>query len=335
VKANRGQIEKLLDAGGGAFPVFLLYGPDESGSRALMARLVRVLGAGAEKIEIDGTALKADPARLADEAAALSLFGDKRLVVATIHGDEAMAAITTLLASVTIANPVVIIGGALKGTSAVVKALLAHPKAQAFASYPLDERALAELASAMARERGLRIDGETARTLAALSGLDRAVLESEVEKLALYCDADPTAPKEAGRDAVDAIGADAGEPELAILTDAAFGGRPDEAADQLARLRADNIEGIVLLRALTRRAQQLVKLQGEMAGGKSVDAVTASLFFKEKGPVTAQLRRWSPDRLARASDRLLAAERAIKASGSAGPIMADATILDIARAARR
>ncbi len=315
--------------------MFLLHGPDESGSRALVARLIRALGTDVERIELDGASLKADPARLADEAASLSLFGDRRLVIATLGGDEASAAIAALLSSATIANPVVLLAGQLKPASALLKAMLAHPQAPAFASYPLDEKELSELANAMARERGLRVDSETARALAAMCGLDRAVLESEVEKLALYCNADPVAPASADLQALSAIGADSGEPELSILTDAAFNGRPADVADQMARLGTEGVEGIVLLRALTRRVQLLIRLQAEIAGGKSADAATASVFFKEKGAVQAQLRRWSPERLARASDKLLDAERAIKASGSAGPILADAAILEIARAARR
>ena len=106
-------------------------------------------------------------------------------------------------------------------------------------------------------------------------------------------------------------------------------------ADQLATLAAEGVDGIAVLRALNRRVQMLIKLCSEMAGGKSAEALVAPLFWKEKGPVAAQLRKWSPDRLARASDRILQAERAIKAAKSVGPLLADAELVTIARAARR
>jgi DNA polymerase III subunit delta len=85
VKANRGQVEKAFDAQGSSVRATLLYGPDEAGSRALLQRLVRAMGPGAEKIDLDGATLKADPARLSDEAASLSLFGDKRYIVASLN----------------------------------------------------------------------------------------------------------------------------------------------------------------------------------------------------------------------------------------------------------
>ena len=75
MKANKGQIERAFDAPDGSFRLFLLYGPDDASSRALLPRLVRALGPDAEKVELDGPTLKADPARLADEAASFSLFG--------------------------------------------------------------------------------------------------------------------------------------------------------------------------------------------------------------------------------------------------------------------
>ena len=334
MKANKAQIEKALDAGGAGFRLFLLYGPDESSSRALVTRLARAMGPDAEKVELDGPTLKADPARLADEAASYSLFGGKRYIVAFVSGDEAIPAVMAHLSGKG-DNPVLVLAGALKATSALLKAMLSDSAVACLASYPPTEGDFALLADAMAREQGLRIDSRLSSRLVALSGHDRAVLAKEIEKLALYLDASPAAPKEATHDALDAIGATNEEPDLSGLTDAVLGGKADMMADQLAVLATDGIDGIGTLRAVNRRVQLLIKLSADMASGKSVDSVTANLFWKEKGTIAAQLRRWTPERLARASDRLLEAERAIKARKSAGSVLADAELLTIARAARR
>jgi DNA polymerase-3 subunit delta len=84
LKANRGQIERALDAAGQTSAAdirfFLLYGPDEAGSQSLSRRLERAMGPGAERVDLDGPTLRDDPARLTDEAAAFSMFGDKRWV---------------------------------------------------------------------------------------------------------------------------------------------------------------------------------------------------------------------------------------------------------------
>jgi DNA polymerase III subunit delta len=335
MKANRGQVEKAFDAQGAAHRLTLLYGPDEAGSRALLQRLVRAMGPGAERIDLDGPALKADPARLADEAASLSLFGDKRYIVVAVNGDEALAAVESLMDSAGAANPVVLIAGTLKPSAALLKRLLPDPDILCLANYVPDESSLAQIASGLAREQGMRIDNDTARRLVALSGSDRAVMAREIEKLALYLDSSPATPREATLADLSDIGAALGEPDLSGLTDAVFGGKPDETARHLASLAAEGVDGIGVLRALNKRIHLLLKLRGEMERGKSLETLVKPLFWKEQGPVSSQVRRWSPVRLATAAQRLLEAERMIKSSKSAGPILADAELITIARAARR
>ena len=66
MKANRGQIERALKAPGQDVRFFLLYGPDEAGSRALCTALAAAMGAGAERTDFTGSELKSDPARLSD-----------------------------------------------------------------------------------------------------------------------------------------------------------------------------------------------------------------------------------------------------------------------------
>ena len=66
MKANKAQIERALAAPADT-RFFLLHGPDESGSRALAKRLAVAMGEDAERIDLSGGEVKADPARLADE----------------------------------------------------------------------------------------------------------------------------------------------------------------------------------------------------------------------------------------------------------------------------
>jgi DNA polymerase III subunit delta len=335
MKANKGQVERALDSPSDACRLFLLYGADESGSRALIQRLVRAMGPDAERMDLDNSKLKADPALLADEAASISLFGGRRYIIVTVSGnDDCLPAVEALLQADAAGNPVVFLAGALKPTSSLLKRLLPEPAALCLISYVPDAGVLAEIATALAREQGLRLVGDVARQLAKQGGGDRAVMAQEIIKLALFKDADPGNPKEAGMDDLEAIGADNGEPDLTGLSDAVMGGKTGTMAAQLAVLAAEGVEGIAALRAVNRRVHQLLKFKAEMAGGKSLDTVTKAVFFKEKNSVTYQLKRWPDDKLATAAERLLETERAIKAAASAGPLLADAELLRISRAVR-
>ena len=339
MKVNSGQIERALDQPPDTIRLYLLYGPDEAGSRAQAKRLERAMGPGAERVDLDGATLKADPARLADEAASTSLFGDKRYIRLTLSGDEALAAIEALLEAPVAGNPVVAIAGALKPTSALLKRALADAQVMACANYPLEGENADRLAIAIASGFGLRLAPDVARAIVHGAAGDRAVMSQEIEKLALYLDAAPERPIEADHAAFEAISAGNGEGELSRLIDAVMDGQPALVAREMAVLGEDGVDGIALIRAMNKRVQLLTRFAAEVAGGQSAEAVVEragkSLFWKEKMPVQRQLKRWAPARLATAADRLLEAERAIKASGSAGAIFAASELITIARVAQR
>jgi DNA polymerase-3 subunit delta len=337
VKANAREITKALDAPVESTRLYFLYGPDESGSRALIQRLARAMGSDAERVDLDSATLKADPARLSDEAASFSLFGGKRYILVSLSGsgEDVMPAIDALLQAEAVGNPVVVIGGAIKGTTTIVKKLLAEPAALCFASFPPNSSDMEDIAMALAREEGLRLDPEAARRLVRMGGGDRAVMAREVEKLALYLDAAPDRPARAGPEALDAIGADSGETEMAGFTAAVLDGNPAAAAALTARLAAEGTDGIGLLRVLSKRVQTLTPLQARVAQGESIESVTKTIFFKDQAPTSRQLRLWPADRLAIAAERLLEAERAIKRPGAAGTLLADVETIAISRAAQR
>lgn len=339
MKANANEIGRALDNPPPHIRLFLLYGPDEAESRGLAQRLERAMGEGSERIDLDGSTLKGDPARLADEAASISLFGEKRFIRLTIAGEECLPAIEGLLDGEAAGNPVVAIAGALRPTSGLLKRALADPAVMACVSYALDAEKAAPVAAALARELGLRLDGEVARQLAAAAANDRALMAREVEKLALYLDAAPDRPATADMAALEAIGAGEGEAELSKLVETVLGGNPDAAASEIAQLAEQGVTGIPAIRALAKRVQLLVRLARKVAAGAdprgAVEAEGKAIFWKEKAGVERQLKRWSPERLATLADRLLSAERAIKSANSAGDILADVEMITIARAAQR
>ena len=339
MKANANEIARALDAANGPVRFFLLYGPDEAGSAALARRLERAMGQEAERIDLDGSTLKADPARLVDEAASISLFGGRRWIRIQPAGDEIASAVASLLDADVAGNPVVALAGALKPSSPLVKLALDHKLALAHPSYVPDARDAAQIAETLAREAGLRLPRDLGRTLAISCSNDRSIMAQEIEKLALYLDAAPDRPAEATAEALEAIGASNPDGELSKLVDAIMGGQPGRVGAEIARLGQSGIAGIPVLRALFRRLILLAALRRDIDGGQSpaaaVEARGKAIFFKEKPAITDQASRWPADRLAALADKLLAAERALKSSGTAGDILAEADMLTISRFAAR
>jgi DNA polymerase-3 subunit delta len=339
VKANRAQVERALKSRGEAL-FFLFYGPDEAGSQSLVKLLAAAMGADAERIDLSGSELKGDPARLADEAASISLFGGARYIVVEPAGDEVLPAIEALIEAPAAGNPVVLVAGALKPTSKLVKLALAHPSAMALASYVPEGRDAERLVGEMARAEGLIVRPDLARRIADSCAGNRSIVEQELRKLALFVDAAPEAPREVDHDALDAIGAAAEEGDLTRLVDSVGSGNSEMLRAELVRLKSEGIEGIPLIRAVLRRMTLLTKLRSEVDGGANVGSVMASpaakaVFWKEKDAVASQLGRWRSDLLAKSMGRLLEAERQVKASGGLGPLAVDEELFAICRQAAR
>ena len=338
MKANKAQLEKALKAPAEA-RFFLFYGPDDAGSRALLGRFRAAVGEGAERVDLTGAELKGDPARLADEAASLSLFGGSRMIIVDPVGDECLAAVEALLQAPQAGNPVALVAGALKPTSKLLKLALAHGEAVAVQSYPPEAKEFAALVGELARERGLSTRSDVARRVAESAGANRAIIAQELDKFALYMGASPEAPKPLDHDVIDAVGAAAGEGDLSRMVASVCGGDAASLQAELLRLRSEGVEGIALVRAVLRRMALLTRLRAAVEAGSSASAVVASegkgIFWKEKEPIERELTRWRSDLLANSVGRLLEAERQVKASGSAGSVAVDEELFAICRQAAR
>lgn len=339
MKANRGQIERALDAPPADVRFFLLYGPDEAGSQALAKRLERAMGPQAERVDLDGPTLKEDPARLADEAAAYSMFGDRRWIRISGMGEESVPALAALLDAEAAGNPVIAVAGALKATSKLVKLALDHKAAMACISYQPDARESEQIAIGIARDGGLRLSTELARRIVALANGDRALMAGEVEKLILYLDAAPDHPCEATAEALDALSADNPDTEVGPLVNAVLGGDLKAMHRELAGLSESGAAMASVIRPLLNRAMLIANIRVDFdASGRLEEAMEAAgkaVFWKEKGLVSRQVRLWDAPGIARVLQRLLDAERASRGGRGAGDLLVRHELLAIARQAAR
>ena len=313
MKAAKASLGRALDQPDPAIRFYLFHGPDEAGSRALAERLLK--GLGAEKFALSGHAIKSDPASLADEAGAISLFGGKRAVWIEPAGDEIADAVEGLLAGPPNESAVIAVAGNLRKTSALLKLAEADGAALSHVSYVPEGRDLERLVIDLGREVGLRIAPDLAQRIAAGSAGNQAVAARELEKFALYLDASPDIPRDLDPETVDLLGADSAEADLMRLGDLALAGRMDELLDELARLPHGGSEAIPILRALQRRLLMLAPLRAKIEQGQNVAGVMASmgktLFWKDKPLIERLLSSWSADRLAEAALRVSALERQI------------------------
>jgi DNA polymerase-3 subunit delta len=337
VKANARDARARVDRPTPACRLYLFHGPDASAGADLARRLAVAIGSDAERIDLEGPMLRSDPARLADEAASLSLFGGARYVRISPAGDECFDAFTALLEADQAGNPVVALAPTVKSTAKIVKLANDSKLALCVACYEPTQQEAETHAVAIAREAGLRPVGDAARRLAAATGGDRAVIAQEIEKLALYLDAAPDRPADLDDAALDAIGADLGDAEMTRLVTAVVEGDSARLGHELVRLDEAGVSPIPWLRQLARRLMTLAEMRGEVDRGDEIGGVMKRhrIFFREEAATSRALRRWSPTMLARGIDRVRSTERAVMASGTAGDVLADHEMVTLTHAVER
>lgn len=337
MKLSRGDLGRALDRPDGNIRLYVFHGPDESQSRGHGERLLKSLGA--ERFFVLHSSVKSDPALLADEAGAMNLFGGPRAVWIDGAGDEIAGGVDALLSAPAIQSPVIVIAGALRKTSALLKIAESHRQVLSYGSYLLEGGNAEQMIMEVGRTQGLRIERGVAARVAEACANDRGIALQELTKLALYVGASPESPKELDHAALDDVGAEMAEGDWMRLADVALTGDIRTVAGELERLPA-NAEPIPVLRALQRRLLMLAPLRARVERGESPDAVLKSLgralFFKDEPIVRKMLQAWSADALATAADRAGKLERSLMLGPGLPPAESlGEELVAVARAARR
>lgn len=320
--------------------IFYFCGPDEAGASDAANRIAAMLG-DAEKVEMSGAELRRDPVRLADEARSVSLFGDKRIIHVRAVGDDAHDAVETLLESPVDGWPVLIVASSATDKSRIAKLLEGKASAMVAMFHPPDLRSVADAVRDMGDAVGVKINGSLAERIARACAMDTRMAKSEIEKLALYLDASPQAPREANAAALDEICAVSEDDGLMPVVNAVLGGDVRKLSGELARMREMGLNPVGLVLAFERRAAQLVQLAARMGDRGDVNAFMEQetsakrVFFRDRADLTQQLRRWRGPRLVRLTERLTMLHRTLISDNRNGELVLAQGLAEIARAAAR
>jgi DNA polymerase III subunit delta len=320
VKPGPAQLAAFLQRPPEAIAAVLLFGPDDGLVRERAQTLVRaVLGHDGDDpfrlALLTGDALKQDPARLSDEAAAQSLMGGRRVIRLRDAGDTVAKPLHYVLERHSGGNLIVIEAGDLAKSSALRKLAEAAPNAAAIGCYADGPKEVAQLVrDVLARDR-ISVTDEAIEYLIANLGEDRGVTRQEIDKLCLFAGA-------GGRIDLDGAIASVGDSSALDLDDVvydAFDGHAVSVETALTRLFLEGQSAVAILRATQRHAQRLHVAAARVAAGETADAVARSvrppIFFKRVDRFRGQIGDWPPERLQRLLKLLLQAELDCKTTG--------------------
>lgn len=319
----------------------LLYGPDQGLVRERAEAMVRAVVPDAKDpfrlASLSGTDLVEDPARLADEAAAIPFFGGRRAVRVTAAGDRSVGAIENFLGAPPAGDALVVIeAGDLSPRSALRRLFEEADNAAAIPCYADAPEALEELIEAVFRAAGHKMDPEAVDYLKANLGADRGLTRSELDKLVTYMGARPATVGLADARAV--IG-DSGASAVDDICYAATGGDPAGVEKALGRALAEGEQPVMIVRAAQRHMQRLqlaVEAVARGAGARdAVQRLRPPVFFKRALELQAQLASWDPARAQTAIELLTEAEIDCKSTGLPDEAICRSALLRLAGAARR
>lgn len=321
----------------------LLYGPDrglvQERTEQLALSVVDTLDDPFRVADLNASALISDRARLADEAAAQSLMGGRRVVRVRGAGNDLAPIVEALLENMVGDALIIVEAGELSPKAKLRSLFETSANAASIACYQDEAMALETVIKETLSRHGLSVSSEALGFMSSRLGADRKVTRGELEKLALFMGERTQVSVE---DAIACIG-DSAEMDLDDLADGVAQGDHASAARALARLTMDGVSPVAILRGLQRHFQHLHMATAMVAGGTALDTAIGSLrppiFYKRRPTFGRQLRTWPPRLVANALDLLLEAELDCKTTGMpAGAICAQAVTRltqAAARAARR
>ena len=297
VQVKPADIDRFLRSPDPGIRVVLVFGADDG----LVSERSEVFARAAvgnsddplSRLHFDASALAEDPARLADEAHAVPLFGGRRAILVRISGNVRIEAmLQAILDDPPVDSWIVVSAGDLKKTSPLRKLAESHRLAAAIACYADAARDLDRLIDDEMKAAGLKIGSEARTALRALIGGDRLASRGELQKLALYAEGS----REVSTDDVRAVIGDASAMDVDEVVDAATGGDATAAARTYRRLVSAGTPPFVILGAAIRHFGFLHRARAAMERGDSADSIVARatppVFFQRRTAVIRQLDGW-------------------------------------------
>jgi len=316
----------------------LVFGPDaglvQERAEKLLKSVVADLGDAFNVADLDESILLSDPARLPDEAAAISMMGGRRVVRVRNAGNNLSGLFEDFLEDPKGDALVVVEAGDLAKGTGLRKIFESDDHAAAIACYADTARNLEDVVRDTLRASGLSIAPDALSDAVSRLGSDRGVTRRELEKLALYA----RGQKSVNLADVQAVMGDEAEARAEEVSDAAGNGDFARLDLALERLWIADISVAQVLRSAMGHFQRLALVRENVSRGEPIESAVRKLrppihFLREQS-FKSQAGRWNETRLADALDMLLEAEALSRTTGVPAQAVCGRTLMNIAAMAK-
>lgn len=339
MKLSFRQIEPFVKNPDPAARVILIYGPDtglmRERAKLIAATVVADLSDPFNVTVLNQETLSEDPARLADEAHAMSMMGGDRVIRVEDAGDKLTPLVKDYLDNPNPHALVILQAGELSPRSSLRKLCEKASNAAALPCYIDDERSLSGLIRQTLQAAGHQAEPDAVTWLAQNIAGDREKVRSELDKIMLYKNADNTPITLSD---VRACCGEAGAQTIDDLVYAVTGGDGPKTFQAFAKLNEEGVNFIVMVRALLNHFRRLHFVQAKITAGESTEqamkALRPPVFFKQENAFKTQINRWNINRLDKAITKLMDLEYQCKQTGAPVDTLCGQAILSISMGLR-
>ena len=336
MKLGYRDIEPFVKKPNPAARVILVYGPDsglmKERAKTMGLSVVQDINDPFNAVTLSTDILNEDPARLSDEAGAISMMGGERLIRIEDASDKITPLLKTYLENPPETALVILEAGELSPRSSLRKLCESAKNAAAVPCYVEDERDLSRLIRETLQNEQIGIDADATSWLAANISGDRQKARGELEKLITYKGADKTPVT---LDDVRACCGEAGALAIDDLVYAVAGNNTAGALKTYKQLLEEGVSFIVILRSLQNHFRRLHITKAKIEQGANADSALKSLappiFFKQQAAFKAQVQRWSMPGINKVLQRLMDLEAQCKQTGMPVETLCAQAVLGISK----
>jgi DNA polymerase III subunit delta len=312
----------------------LLHGSDDESVGMLARQVIRAIagdeGGSGAVLHVELSSLKENPSRILDEFCALSLLGERRILLVDGADDSILKFVDSILSATSSGNFLLMLAGSLGKTSKLRVACEQATLVSSLVIYEEDRSAMASRVRKLVADAGLSFLGDAEDLFFSVVGSDRSTINQELTKLLLYC----FGQNSISEDDVLAICGDAATFGSDELVDAVLAGDLVK-TDRMSK----NLDGDqrLVLTSLLSHLSKLQALRMDIDNGMNADTAVRSskpaIFFKRHPAVKNQLRIFELTELLNLQQVVASAILQTRKHADLGEALINRTALSIARTA--
>lgn len=348
MKITGGRIARFVQAPPDDIIGVLFFGPDRGLAKERSDVFIRKVIANPDDAfaatVLTSDDLTSDPARLADEMSALSMFGGDRLVRLRLDHERSGAAIAKIIKSLDTdpsraAAKLVIEAGDMTPRSAVRKAFEAAGHFAAIGCYKDSAADIADLVRKTLTDNKIAIEPDALDMWVPLLDGDRALSRNEIDKMVLYKGFGQVEGAKVSVEDVKTLASGAQAASIDDIIMSAMSGKTADCDKAFRRALASKVNAAVILRSLQRHVGRLLEANAHMQSGERAESAIKSLrppvFRMQERTFLAQLRLWPTRALQSALSQSLIAEEQLKTAGAPGEAIVGRMLLALSAFAEK